>query len=100
MGFSESCNTEPIDPNYRCPDRIDPVVPCPSFDPNPDYMPPTAEITFEVEYDVDGLWVKHRFARGTYTDDEKVAHDSRSYYEKMLFKTRIIRVETIRSQLP
>lgn len=67
---------------------------------NPDYQPPKAEITYEVEFGNAGQWSKHEFVRGVGTDDKEMAERAAEEYRAMLFKARIIRVETIRSQMP
>lgn len=67
---------------------------------NPNYQPPTVEITFEVERYVGDRWEKHRFdLNRTSTPSQEGAQRMRDYYEQAGFKARAIRVESIRTQL-
>lgn len=67
---------------------------------NPDYVPPKAEITYEVEIANEGTrWVRTIQAETSIKDLER-AEEIRVKMLGVGYKARIIRVETIRSQMP
>lgn len=81
MGFSEGVLNEPI---------------------NPDYQPPFSVIHFEVEFCQEGgSWTSTAVEFGEkQTDDPTQAMRVRDTIVEQGMKARIIRVETIRSQMP
>lgn len=68
---------------------------------NPDYMPPKAEISYEVEVANEGTrWVRAWIGNEKFTKDIERAEEIRVKMIRVGYKARIIRVETIRSQMP
>lgn len=92
---------EPINPGYTCPDTIPLAVPIERFSEDPDYRPPRSEITYEVEAKLHDSWVGINLEFNSV--DPSNLGDVRGVRDRIVaehgYETRILRIETIRSQI-